>query len=75
MHSCGFPKHVCMHPENDGYFEMPEVRTVCHADAAVENRRKDKNWEAEPGEVLTVVYTRPADEPLPPMPGPREITK
>lgn len=66
MHSCGFPKHICMHPDNDGYFELPDTRTICQAEAVIENKRKDNNWEAEPGESLFAQYTR--EGPLPALP-------
>ncbi|MGV0109837.1 hypothetical protein [Arthrobacter sp. CP30] len=48
-------------------FEVPGVTTVCHADAAIERenreRRANKTYEPEPGEILSVVYTR--EGPLP----------
>ena len=69
MHSCGYPKHVCMHPDNDGFFELPEVTTICYADRVHEleqrERQANKNYVPEAGEVLMVEYTR--TEPLPPI--------
>lgn len=62
MCSCGWPVVVCRDPENDGWFELDERTTVCQVQAVVDREAKDRkanpNYEPEPGEILSVVYTR-----------------
>lgn len=63
MCSCGYPVHICHHPENDGYFDVHQ--TVCYAEAAIDAFRGTEEYKPEPGERLGAVYTREADDPLP----------
>lgn len=63
MCTCGFPKHVCRHPENDGWFETETVQ--CNAQAAVEAEQQSEGYVPAPGERLVAKYTRPASKPLP----------
>ena len=65
MCSCGFPKNVCRHPENDGWFETEIVQ--CHAQAAVESEQASEGFTPAPGERLVAKYTRPESKPLPPL--------
>ena len=63
MCSCGYPIHICHHPENDGYFDVHETR--CYAEAAIEEHRNREDYQPETGERLGAVYTREANDPLP----------
>jgi hypothetical protein len=72
MCGCGYPAHVCRHPENDGYFDVDTA--VCYATAAIEVHRGAEGYKPDPGEQLAAVYTRPKDEPLPGRARPTRIT-
>lgn len=63
MCGCGYPSHVCHHPENDGYFEVDT--TVCYATAAIELHRNAEGYTPDAGEQLGAVYVRTPAEPLP----------
>ena len=63
MCSCGYPSHVCHHPENDGYFDVSTA--VCYAAAALEIHRSAEGYKPDPGEQLAAVYTREKGDPLP----------
>lgn len=65
MCSCGFPKAICRHPDNDGWFEAEVVK--CNAQGAVEAEQSAEGFVPSPGERLVAKYTRPADRPLPPL--------
>ena len=69
MCSCGYPSHVCHHPENDGYFDVSTA--VCYAAAALEIHRSAESYKPDPGEQLAAVYTREKGDPLPPQDAPR----
>lgn len=64
---CHHPTTEAWHPDNDGWYEADEPIT-CHACTA---RKKAVSEESEadfkPVEYLDVLYTRPADKPLPPL--------
>jgi hypothetical protein len=63
MCSCGYPVHICHHPENDGYFDVHEA--TCYAAAAIDAHRNQTDYKPSPGERLGAVYTREKDDPLP----------
>ena len=65
MCSCGHPKHLCQHPDNDGWYKAETV--ICNAQAAIDNITGKDGYKAEPGELFVTRYTRPADEPLLPL--------
>lgn len=56
MCSCGYPRHVCQDPDNDGYFDVEPV--ICYAQAAIDEHRSDAGYKPEPGERLGAVFTR-----------------
>ncbi|WP_159622671.1 hypothetical protein [Ruania rhizosphaerae] len=64
LHSCGHPVGRAFNPEMDGWFEAEW--DVCYACAAADRARADTE-KPDPGAVLHVVDTRPADKPLPPL--------
>lgn len=74
MCTCGYPAHVCHHPENDGYFEVD--RGVCYAAAAVEQYRGAEGYVPEAGERLGVAYVRDLLlDPLPALDGRGDAAK
>ena len=64
MCDCGHPRHICQHPDNDGWFDAET--TQCHAKAAMD-RFSAENKEPEPGTLVYTRYTRPDSKPLPPL--------
>lgn len=64
---CGWPRHICQHPDNDGWFTAHSK--TCHNKAAVERLTGAKNYKPEPGQLVYTTYDRPADKPLAPPTG------
>lgn len=65
MCDCGWPRTLCQHPDNDGWFTAH--RTTCHSRAAVEQITHAKDYKPEPGELIYTTYDRPESKPLPPL--------
>lgn len=54
--TCGYPRHICQDPDNDGYFDVEPV--VCYAQAAIDEHTSGTDYKAEPGERLGAIFTR-----------------
>lgn len=69
MHACGYPRHVCQHPDNaGGWFETETV--VCFATEAVDLETSSEGYKPEPGGSLVAVLKRDLKkDPLPPLKG------
>lgn len=59
MCSCGNPRWECHHKDNAGLYEVQSV--VCHAQAAVDEHTRQKDFKPEPGERF---YATPIDDDL-----------
>lgn len=65
MCGCGWPIVVCRDPENNGWFELSDKVVICNVQAVIDREKRERqsneNYEPDPGEILSVVYTKDAD--------------
>jgi hypothetical protein len=63
---CHHPRAEAWHPDNDGWYEADDPIT-CHACTAQARAVAESEKDFKPVEFLGSRYTRPAEQPLPPL--------
>lgn len=63
---CGHPCDEAWHPDNDGWYEA-DAPVTCHACTAKARADAESEKDFKPVEYFGARYTRPSDQPLPPL--------